>query len=626
MKKVLITFLVISHSIFAQEITDDEITKQHLTLIKDAEVELMLDQTPEFNDCKKDYKFDAKDDGTKKNDKLKQATDCFQKKLTNQGSDALKKMAENLNLESYGLIKSKTSADITEYLTKKITKSLTGVDPDEKDPKKILASLKWENQKIVDQKVFLDLYKNQLVKSALFEVSRYCYEDLEIAGQTKDNKNFQDYWKNSLNFKADPNDSTKKIADISNISDTGSSRFVNVAQVKDINDKKEVYDSILKGITASQVSTKTHQDFLKFCQSSIKQLCDDFKKNTNKDPTNPNAPIIADTQSRGRSGQQNTSTPPPPPPSMTKGANACLTMGRLESIKSALKKSDLVAKQFEEMGPGKSDLALQMVTNPKIYERGKGKDEESLDDISNMTSADMLNTQEQNNLQDLEKTCSLPGANDPACDEFLVKGDGLDKAIHNLEYNMNLKREIEVARVIDLKKNNSIKELEEYLKENNMFDLLEKITTLSPTDLELEIRRIYDARKIAEIESLKQKVGKRQISDDEYNNLKPSDKADKIKNNITDAKEERARLAQVVLFNNIITSQLELQEEGGKSLGRNVGGWNKEKKDLDNNFDASKVENFFGDVISDAEKNGSKSEDTSIGGSGIIDMILGKKD
>jgi hypothetical protein len=355
---------------------------------------------------------------------------------------------------------------------------------------------------------------------------------------------------------------------------------------------------------------------LKFCQSSIKQLCDVFKNNTNPNATNPNAPIIADTQSRAKNASS----------TISKGANACLTMGRLESIKSALKKSDLVAKQFEEMGPEKSDLALQMVTNPKIYERGKGKDEESLDDISNMTSADMLNTQEQNNLQDLEKTCSLPGANDPACDEFLVKGDGLDKAIHNLEYNMNLKREIEVARVVDLKRNNSIKELEEYLKENNMFDLLEKITTLSPTDLELEIRRIYDARKIAEIESLKQKVGKRQISDDEYNNLKPSDKADKIKNNITDAKEERARLAQVVLFNNIITSQLELQEEGGKSLGRNVGGWNKEKKDLDNNFDASKVENFFGDVISDAEKNGSKNEDTSIGGSGIIDMILGKKD
>jgi hypothetical protein len=220
----------------------------------------------------------------------------------------------------------------------------------------------------------------------------------------------------------------------------------------------------------------------------------------------------------------------------------------------------------------------------------------------------------------------VPGANDPACEEFLVKGDGLDKAIHNLEYNMNLKREVEVARVIDLKKNKSIKELEEYLKENNMFELLEKITTLSPTDLELEIRRIYDARKIAEIESLKQKVGKRQISDDEFNKLSDSDKAAKMKNNITDAKGERARLAQVVLFNNIITSQLELQDKDKNSLGRNVGGWNKEKRDLDNNFDSSKVENFFGDVISDAEKNGSKSEDTSIGGSGIIDMILGKKD
>jgi hypothetical protein len=620
MKIVLITFLVVSHSILAQEITDDEITKQHLTLIKDAEVELMLDQTPEFNDCKKDYKFDAKDDVTKRSDKLKQATECFQKKLTNQGSDALKKMAENLNLESYGLIKSKTSADITAYLSKKITKSLTGVDPDEKDPKKILASLKWENQKIVDQKVFLDLYKNQLVKSALFEVSRFCYEDLEIEGQPKSNSNIQDYWDTKLTPIFDTDNSLKDVKLVSPLKISDSKKqgsFLNLSGVKDTTDKKAVYDGILKGMTASnsKISTIFHKNFFFFCQKSIKTLCDDFKEATNKDPSSPSSPIIADTQSRASQSSPTTS--------MSRGANSCLTMSRLEGIKSALLKSDLVAKQFEEMGPSKSDIAFQMVTNPQMYRGGKGKDEESLDDISNITSSDMLQSQMPNEYEDLEKKCSIPGANDPACDEFLVKSDGLDKAIHNVEYNMNLKRELEVARVKSLK-NKSIKELEEYLKENNMYDLLKKITTLTESDLELEIRRIYDARKIAEIESLKQKVGKRQLSETEYNSI--TDKNPQIQANIKDAKEERARLAQVVMFNNIITSQLELQDKDKNSLGRNVGGWNKEKKDLDNNFDSSKVENFFGDVISDAEKNGSKSEDTSIGGSGIIDMILGKKD
>ena len=608
MKRILLSFLVISHSIFAQEITEDDITKQHLTLIKDSEVEQMLDQTPEFNDCKKDYKFDAKDDGTKKNDKLKNATECFEKKLIGKSTEDLKKLAENLNLESYGLIKSKTSLEITNYLSKKMTKSLTGKDPDEKDPQKIMESLKWENQKIVDQKVFLDLYKNQLVKSALFEVSRYCYEDLEIdnVNVKKDGKDFESYWSGNFKMIDDPQDKSKKIPDITNISDTGSSRFTTLSQVKDVNDKKEVYQTILKGITGSKINTQTHKDFLGFCQSAVKALCDDFKK-TNKSGSTSIAKNDVNK--------------------MSKGANSCLTIGRLESIKSALKKSEIIGKQFDEMGQDKNDFALKMLKDPLVYQGGKGKDEESLDDISSMTSADMLAGQGQDDFQDLEKKCSVPGANDPACDEFLVKSDSLDKAIHNVEYQMNIKREVEVARVKDLKKNKTIKELEEYLKENNLFDLLDRVkkNTITDAELESEIRKIYDARKVAEIEALKLKVGKRQISEDEYNKLKPTEKADKIKNNITDAKEERARLAQVVLFNNIITSQLELQEESGKSLGRNVGAWTKEAKDLNASGDGIDM-SLFEMVQDEADKHGSKSEDTSIGGSGIIDMILGKKD
>jgi hypothetical protein len=234
----------------------------------------------------------------------------------------------------------------------------------------------------------------------------------------------------------------------------------------------------------------------------------------------------------------------------------------------------------------------------------------------------MLASQDQVDYQDLEKKCSIPGANDTACDEFLVKSDGLDKAIYSVEYKMNLKREIEVARIKDLK-TKPIKELEDYLKENNLFDVLERVQNKTITDAELEeeIRKIYDARKVAEIQALKLKVGKRQVTEDEYNNL-GANKDVKIKENIKDAKEERARLAQVMLFNNIITAQLELQEAGGKSLGRNVGAWTKEAKDLQSSDGIDMT--LFEGIQKDADQYGSKSEDTSIAGSGIIDVILGK--
>lgn len=616
MKKLILTLSFIPLSALAvQEISDGEIQKKFMSVVKDAQVEDMLNKTSEFTDCRK--KNEYKEDDPNATQKLKDATDCFKQKLTGKDADALKKLAEDLDLQSYGLIKNKNSADITEYLSKKMTKSLTGKDPDEKDPRKILESLKWEKQKIVDQKVFIDLYTNQLVKGALFEVSRYCFENLELELVTKTG-NIETYWNSKMPMIPDPNDPTGKteIANLNGVSDTGSQgSFLNIAPGTDMSKKDIVYGEIVKGLSGAKIDANFHKKFFPFCQSAIKQLCDEFKKSSSV--TTVQTKSVADPNIGAN--PNNVANPN----TMTRGANSCLTMDRLNSMRIALKNTALVAKQFEEMGEKKGDFALQMLRNPEIYQKGKGKNEESLDELSNITSSDMLANESQNNLKDLETKCAQPGANDPECDEFLVKSDSLDKAIHNVESEMNLKREIEKARVADLKKNKP-KELEEYLKENGMYDLAEEVKKNPNFDIETEIGKIYDARKLAEIESLKVKVGKRQMSEKDMNALSAQKKADQIVENIKDSKEERARLAQVVLFNNIITSQLELFEKDGKtSIGRNVGGWTKEAQGLKLAGDGIDMDLFDG-IQKEADQHGNKSEDTSIAGSGIIDSILGK--
>ena len=97
-----------------------------------------------------------------------------------------------------------------------------------------------------------------------------------------------------------------------------------------------------------------------------------------------------------------------------------------------------------------------------------------------------------------------------------------------------------------------------------------------------------------------------------------------IQENITKTKEERARLAQVVMFNNIITSQLELQKNVGgttQSLGRNVSGWNKEKAGLD------KIQGIdptvFSGIQDSADTKGSKTKE-SIADVTFLKDILGK--
>jgi hypothetical protein len=601
MNKLILFLIVFPLLAFGQkkEVSDKAIENQFLTVVKDVEVEKMLDKTAEFNDCRKKNEFDPKDKKPERDKKLADATKCFEDKLAkNKDPKALQNLADSLRLENYGLIKSKNVSDITKYLSQKMHKSLTGVDYDDKNTK-------WGHQKIVDQKVFIDLYTNQLMKSALFEVSRFCFENLEIKSTTKKGTTFSSYWfpPNPVMILIQdpkyPNDSTRKIADITNLSDTGSTSFLNMADTADLTKKDDVLKEIQKAITSADTQPDLYKQFFPFCQSTITQLCDEFRKDTANTGTTAKNET---TDTRNLAG-------------MTRGANACLTMDKLQAIRTTLANTEKVAKQFDEMGEDKNKFALQMIESPNLYQRGKGKNEDSLDEITTFTSSDMLQEGGDDKISELQKCRSNATSDD--CKAYLVEGDSLDKAINNVESEMNLKREIEIARVKEME--GKIDDLKKYLTDNGHFDLLEKLEKNNQLDIKTELGKIYDARKVAEIESLKLKVGKRQVS--EADNKTDDDKKNMIEKNIIDSKEERARMAQVVMFNNIITSQLELEDKSGNKVGRNVTGINKEFAGMGKAYDPT----LFSGIQADAKQSSSGLDDISISGGGIIDAILGKK-
>jgi hypothetical protein len=612
MKKLILSLIllpILAHAKEIKEISDKEIKSEFLSVVKDVEVENMLGSTSEFNDCRKKNEFDSSDNPAAKEAKIKAASDCFKQKITGKNSKALEKLADDLKLENYGVIKSKNVSDITEYLSTKMRKSLTGVDPKDKSA----ASKKWENQKIVDQKVFVDMYTTQLMKSALFEVSRYCFENLR-GDSPKDN--FSEHWSNTLEYGVDSNG--VKVVDMSamvmtNINDQGHPSFLgDKLKDTDLSNQKEVLGKLVSGLTpqGTPLSAEDYRAFFGFCQAALPKLCDQFKKESKVQNASIKSVSGLDPDLNGK---------------MTKGANSCLTLDRLQSMRTALAKTALVAKQFEEMGNEKDQFAIKMLKDPKFYERGKGKDEDSIDELTNFSSSDMIASTKKNEmdeLTDLEEECkNKPSSKD--CNGYLSENDSLDKAIHNVESEMNLKREIEVAKVKEIYTKPD--ELEKYLTDNGHFDLLNKLNDklLKPEDIESELATIYNARKVAEIEALKFKVGKRQIS--EKDGITDPQKADMIKDNIKETKEERARLAQVVMFNNIITSQLELTDQATKKgVGRNTNAWKKEMQGLEET--KSYDEDLFAGIQSEADANGSTLEDTSVVGGGIIDSILGKKE
>jgi hypothetical protein len=188
--------------------------------------------------------------------------------------------------------------------------------------------------------------------------------------------------------------------------------------------------------------------------------------------------------------------------------------------------------------------------------------------------------------------------------------------------DMMLKRELALQRVRQLKTKND-KSLEEYLKTEGYLDILEKYTNKNDPsfDVEQEVSKVLEAKRLSALSALKNSMGKRQISEKDAKIA--GKKESVIQENITYTKDERARLAQVVMFNNIITSNLSLEDSKGKDLGKNSTAFNTEEK----GFKKSKAQSaLFENLKADIDK-GPKSSSTlgsSVLGTGILDTILGE--
>ena len=599
MKKLILPLIFISIPSLglAQEIFNADDGKQIVSRIKDIEVEEMLSKTGEFKKCREMNEFKADDTPTIRTDKIQKAEACFKAELSkNSSKEKLEQLSETLRLQQYGLVPSKNIKDIQKYLSDKMTKALTGVDPNEPDPKKLLKSMQFKNRKIVDQKVFIDLYKTQLGKNALYEVSRFCFENLRKAG-VKDKVTFADHW-------TDYQSEEISVANIDKFDDLGDPRFGDTLQ--DPSDKDKVFQDIFKSINgASGAGLKPDEmsHFFMDCGKIIVPLCGKFEESMNLSSTSSHVDA---------------------PKSPTVGAAACLAKSRIQEYKKALVNAEKISDEFTKMKFDDQKDALISLTGDPVKFYGQSADDESLDDLTNNTSADIFSggyTKDQlasDKIKECEDKPELAN-----CEGYISKGDTLDKAKHHIEMEMTLKREVEMARVKKLVEGNQ-KELNQYLEDNGYMDILEKhkAKKMSADEMALLIGQSFEAKKIALLAEINNKLGKRQVSE------KATD-ADIKKNAlevVQESKEERARLAQVVLFNNVITSYLSLKKKDSsgniEEAGRNVNAWKKEEKALT----ASKVDPaLFANLKASSDGVDGLGKDNQIAGFEILDEILGKE-
>lgn len=597
------TFLLLLlslHSLHASgpEIFEPDDGKQIVSNIKDIEIQELLEKTREFDECRILNKFEASEGEDQRNAKVEKAQKCFRDKLAGKDSKKLKELSDILGLQQFGLVKSKDIKEIQTYLNNKMYKSMTGVDFEENDKKKFIESLKFKNKKHIDHSIFISLYKTQLSKNALFEISRFCFENFRIAGESAKGKSFGEYWSDFENLKLDP------------ASDSGASRVTDTGAAEDFGsfsdpqDKDKIYQDIFKSInvgSGKSLKTEKLKDFFLICGKYINPLCNGFKEK------------IDTSKAVSQVGDAKNALP-------TAGSAACLTRSRLQEMKKAIVDARKIEKQFNEIAVDPAYLSGLLKGGPaKIFTPGKDGEETTLDNLTNFSSRDVLeggkgkDVLAQKKIDDCKDRPELPD-----CETFFLKEEDLSKMKNKYETEMTLKREIEMERIRQLKNENDNMKLEEYLNQNGFFELAKKANALEVDKLVEAVGVEFEAKKKATLEEINKRLGHRQISKD------PKEaEQDKLGSQVMQkTQEERARLAQVVLFNNIITSHLELtRKEDKSSAGRNINVWKKEEKDLKN---AQIDPSLFSNLKASDDVGNNRLGNEEFAGDEFIDTFLGK--
>lgn len=541
-------------------LSDKELSKKFVSLIKENEIDKLIKNTKDFDDCRRNnpYKPDATAD--QKEQQIKAAQECFVGKIKDKPTKDIQKLSEQLGLESYQLVKSKNVKDITNYLGDRMYKALTGISENDKRTEAQLANLQFKDRQIVDQVEFFRLYSYQLTKNAMLEISRYCFQNLQNTTR-KDitTNNFADHWKDFFNGNPD-----------TTVSDTGNHNWGDLSGTDA--DPSAAYQKIFNSF--GKVDPEQLGKFWDFCLINMKAMCNKYEAGK---------------------GQSH-------------GANSCLTLNRLRNIRNAIADTETIQKQMDEEG----SKGVAIGVSAKHF-KAEGKN--SYDNLTNIASSDLLNGKVDQKLSTLATDCQDNPAH-PDCDNFIAQGGtSSDEMIHKIDQEMRFKQEAEIARILKLKKDMK-DSFKEYLEKNGYFDLAQK-EKLEESDIREFLAREFDAKRVAVTDQLRKKVGSRQVADD----AKEEDKAAKIVASAKETQEERARLAQVILFNNIITSNLNLFDIKNNPIGKNTGAWKKESESLaKSNINQS----LFQNIQSAIDTSGSDTDNKSVTGTEFLDSIIGK--
>lgn len=183
--RILLFTLVVPLVVKAQsELTPQDyegLSRRFVSTIKETQVDTQMLSVPSVQSCVERNRIEESDlttdvPGSSPPEKVavkkrREARACFLQEMSGASDADLQNLANQLQLDQFGLVKGKSTQELTNFFATRIQSAIYGAGSAGEDRR-------LRDRTIVDHNVYLTLYESRVSKNFLLEVSRYCSQDL----------------------------------------------------------------------------------------------------------------------------------------------------------------------------------------------------------------------------------------------------------------------------------------------------------------------------------------------------------------------------------------------------------------------------------------------------------------
>ncbi len=604
----LLSFVSLNALGAAGEIDYDRLSKRFVTSVKEAQVDAQFLQVPQVQACVAEHSITDVSNQAEIRAKQAAAANCLRESLsgsTGQLNDAqLAELSKKLELDAYGVVKGKSNQALVDYLSSRLEKALYGKGPDGQ-------VVRLGEQKLVDQKVFVDIYETQLGKNILLEISNYCLNRLALTTQITPPAT-----RLSTIAGMNPDELGRNIT----------SGFTDInAEGPDITEEETIYDAIktqLKSVTDSAERGETPADRLNKlfmnCVSAIPKMCEYYEDCLCQYRTRTKPQDFPDTPACNPAAVFKCSSPPPAPP--TVGSHSCHVAARLRGYRTNLAATKEVQRSFDRnAGADARFRGLEGDAGKATYDKSNPGSGNSIDDVTAITTSEVNEAlqvnQLSNEIEAIPENC-VEAPEDAECARFYYQESEVRKfAQSSAGYSAATIVESEKIRRLTDKE-----QLKTYLRSRAYFDLEKLVDSGDMNQIVASARSRFEAEREATFATMTAAFERKQFTTELAGGPSAEDRAIAVRN---EYKNKGKEFQQLILFNNVVSSYLSLRRavpgsDETEDAGRNLKAFEREITSAGSENTALQ---YFQGISSD-ERSEITDSDTPLVDMNFLDQIL----